>query len=126
MKKKKMSIDLCNEPSKPDSADLQESTESYRRRSPNLIKLEENVRNQENLDLSLVNEFSDDNMLDKKHKFKDNPDSPPRSPKGKKEKRRQKNKRSKAIDDFCEVDFKKSFHELNHKHSGEGKTYDEK
>jgi len=65
----------------------------------------ENVRNIDNLDLSLVIEYSEDNMVDKKHKLKENPDSPTRSPEIKKG--HKKKKKTRAIDDFCEVDLKK-------------------
>ena len=68
--------------------------------------------------MSLINEYSDGNLLDKNNKYK--------QPKEKKDKLAKKKVKKVAIDGFSEAEFKKSFHEMNNKHSGDGKTFNER
>ena len=121
LKKKKLSVDLSNELKKCDSTDLLDSTPSQQvhRRSPNLIKLEENVRNLDNLDFSLINEPTEGAIQHNKSI------SPPLK-ETKKDKDSKKKSKIPAIDVFDEGEFKKAFELMNSRNTGEGKTFDER
>ena len=74
-----------------------------------------------------MNEYTIEAPPDRKQPVKQEADSPGRSPKGKRDKMlKKKAKKAKLIENFCEAEFKRSFHDMNNKHSGEGKTFDEK